>query len=405
MKKLSILLSLSFLLLLSSCGINNSAGLEKASPESMGMNSEKLSMVDGIINNAIAEGTVPGAVISVVRDGKLVYLKAYGNKSVIPDTVAMTTNTVFDLASVSKCVGTTLAFMQMVEKGKVRLSDSVAMYIPNYAPWINDTTGERVPVRIIHLLTHSSGVIPYINMNTFVAKYGEGCPDSLIKHIATETGRRFKPGTDYMYSCLNFITLQNILQNITGQKLCDYVQENVFDALGLKHTCYNPTGEILALCAPTTVQEDGLPLVGKVHDPIARRINLGNSGNAGVFSSAEDLAVIAAALMNGGEINGHRVLGDLTVEKMVTVPVEIAPHIGRALGWDNRSVAAGIKGDFFHPTRTICHTGYTGTSMVIDIDSKTAVILLTNRVHPYDVGSVTRLRALVSNVVAGSIEE
>lgn len=403
MKQLLNLCYLSIALLVSSCCCNES-GLSMATPESMGMNSDKLALVDDVISNAIAEGAVPGAVLSVVRGDKIVYLKAYGNKSVVPDTIPMTTETVFDLASVSKCVGTTLSFLQLVEKGKVRLTDNVSMYIPDFAPWVDSETGEKRDIRIIDLMTHTSGLAPYIATNDFIAKYGEACPDSLIKHIATEVKRNFKPTTDYMYSCLNFVTLQNVLQNVTGEKLCDYAQANVFDVLGLKHTCYNPTGETLALCAPTEVQEDGLPLVGKVHDPMARRINLGNSGNAGVFSNAEDLSVIAAAIMNGGAVHGHRILGDLTIEKMITVPESNAPHVGRALGWDNRSDAAGLKGDLFSSTRTICHTGYTGTAMVMDMDSKTAVILLTHRVHPQDKGGVGRLRALVSNIVAGSIE-
>lgn len=404
MRQLFTILFLSTLMLISSCCGAPEGTLAKATPESQGMNSEKLSLVDDVINDAISQGSIPGAVLSVVRDNKIVYLKAYGNKSVVPDTIPMTVETVFDLASVSKCVGTTLSFLQLIEKGKVRLTDPVNMYIPDYAPWVDPETGEKVDIRIIDVMTHTSGIAPYVDMNEFVARFGEACPDTLIRFIATEAKRNFKPTTDYMYSCLNFITIQNILQNVTGEKLCDYAQQNVFGALGLKHTCYNPTGENLELCAPTEVQADGLPLIGKVHDPIARRLNLGNSGNAGVFSNAEDLSVIAAALMNGGEVNGHRILGDLMVEKMIQVPEKNNPEVGRALGWDNRSESASIKGDLFSSTRTICHTGYTGTSMVIDIDQKTAIILLAHRVHPVDKGGLGRVRALVSNIVAGSIE-
>ena len=138
---------------------------------------------------------------------------------------------------------------------------------------------------------------------------------------------------------------------------------------------------------------------------MARVVNCGNSGNAGVFSNAEDLSVIAAAIMDGGSINGRRILSPLTVETMATVPPENNPAVGRALGWDNCSDSAGLRGDLFSRTRTLCHTGYTGTSMIMDLDSKTAVILLTNRVHPYDEGGCGRLRALVANAVAGSIEK
>ena len=379
--------------------------LAKASPESMGMDPQKLSQVDAIVESFISDGSIPGAVLSVVRDDKIVYLKAYGNKQVVPDTVAMTTNTVFDLASVSKCVGTTLSFMQLIENGKVRLTDDVKMYIPDFAPWTDPETGEKVDITVRDLMTHTSGIAPYISVPPYVERFGAATPDSLIHYIATEVKRNFRPGTDYMYSCLNFVTLQNILQNVTGERLCDYTQKHVFDALGLKHTCYNPQGETLELCAPTEVQPDGLPLIGQVHDPMARVINCGNSGNAGVFSSAEDLSVIAAAIMHGGAIHGRRILSPMAIETMATVPPQNNPAVGRALGWDVCSDSAGLRGDLFSRTRTLCHTGYTGTSMIMDLDSKTAVILLTNRVHPYDEGGCGRLRALVANAVAGSIDE
>lgn len=391
---------------LAGCTVQPAEGtLRKATPESMGMNSAKLSQVDAIVESFIADGSIPGAVLSVVRDDRIVYLKAYGNKQVVPDTVAMSTSTVFDLASVSKCVGTTLSFMQLVENGKVRLTDDVKMYIPDFAPWTDPDTGAKVDITVRDLLTHTSGIAPYISVPTYVERFGAATPDSLIRYIATEVRRNFRPGTGYMYSCLNFITLQNILQNVTGERLCDYTQKNIFDVLGLKHTCYLPQGETLELCAPTEVQPDGLPLIGQVHDPMARVVNCGNSGNAGVFSNAEDLSVIAAAIMGGGSINGRRILSPLTVETMATVPPENNPAVGRALGWDNCSDSAGLRGDLFSRTRTLCHTGYTGTSMIMDLDSKTAVILLTNRVHPYDEGGCGRLRALVANAVAGSIEK
>jgi Beta-lactamase class C and other penicillin binding proteins len=160
----------------------------------------------------------------------------------------------------------------------------------------------------------------------------------------------------------------------------------------------------MKLVAPTEKQKDGSVLLGEVHDPLARVINKGNSGNAGVFSCAEDIAILSAALMNGGEINGKRVLGTQTVKTMIRVPKE-TKELGRSLGWDNYSPYASNNGNLFDPECTFGHTGYTGTSIVIDPISKTAVILLTNRVHPEDKGGVVRLRALVSNIVAGAIEE
>ena len=394
--------------------------LRQATPESHGMDSEKLAQVDRVINDAIAAKEIPGAVLSVVRGNDIVYLKAYGNKSVVPTVEPMTTETLFDLASVSKCVGTTLAFMQLIENGYVRLTDNVDRYIPDFKPWTDPESGETVDITVRDLLSHSSGLTPYINADTFVKEYGGNNPEKMEWYIATKVKRNFRPGTDFLYSCLNFVTLQRILERVTGEKLYEYAQKHVFDVLGLTHTCYFPliytpaasnSAELAGLCAPTEVQADGKPLVAQVHDPMARRIMGGNSGNAGVFSNAEDLSVICAAIMNGGclvdkkgnSLESTRILSPATVRLMTTIPSQNDPSVGRALGWDKKSSHSGLRGDLFNPETTIMHTGYTGTSIVIDMESKTAVILLTHRVHPQDKGSVGRLRALVANIVAGSI--
>ena len=390
------------------------------SPERHGMNPVKLAQVDRVVNDAITAKEIPGAVLSVVRGNDIVYLKAYGNKSVVPTVEPMTTETLFDLASVSKCVGTTLAFMQLIENGYVRLTDNVDRYIPDFKPWKNPESGETVDITIRDLLSHSSGLTPYINADTFVKEYGGNNPEKMEWYIATQVKRNFRPGTDFMYSCLNFVTLQRILERVTGEKLYEYTQRNVFDVLGLTHTCYFPliytpavsnSAELAGLCAPTEVQADGKPLVAQVHDPMDRMIMGGNSGNAGVFSNAEDLSVICAAIMNGGclvdkkgnSLESTRILSPATVRLMTTIPSQNDPSVGRALGWDKKSSHSGLRGDLFNPETTIMHTGYTGTSVVIDTESKTAVILLTHRVHPEDKGGVGRLRALVANIVAGSI--
>lgn len=394
--------------------------LKQDYPERHGMNPEKLAQVDRVINEAITAKEIPGAVLSVVRGNDIVYLKAYGNKSVVPAVEPMTTETLFDLASVSKCVGTTLAFMQLIENGYVRLTDNVDRYIPNFKPWKDPESGETVDITIRDLLSHSSGLTPYINADTFVKEYGGNDPEKMEQYIATEIKRNFRPGTDFMYSCLNFVTLQRILERVTGEKLYEYAQKHVFDVLGLRHTCYFPliytpaasnSAELAGLCAPTEVQADGKPLIAQVHDPMARRIMGGNSGNAGVFSNAEDLSVVCAAVMNGGvlvdkkdrPLESTRILSPLTIRLMTTIPSQNDPSVGRALGWDKKSSHSGLRGDLFNPETTIMHTGYTGTSIVIDMESKTAVILLTHRVHPQDKGGVGRLRALVANIVAGSI--
>ena len=397
------------------------AQVKTDSPRNHGMDPERLARVDEVIAEAIRDGEMPGAVLSVVRSNHIVYLKAYGNKSVVPDTVAMTTGTIFDLASLSKCVGTTLSVMQLIEDGRLRLSDPVKRFIPEFKPWTDPESGQTTDITVRDLMTHSSGLSAYYDAGKIVARFGPHQPDSLMRVIATEVERHFRPGSDFLYSCLNFITLQHILERVTGERLCDYAEAHVFAPLGLKHTGYLPLqddlrtparhAEWLPLIAPTEVQADGTPLLGAVHDPLARLVGGGNSGNAGVFSDAAGLSRICMMILNGGKAWAdkklgypeERILSKAAIRLMETIPATNDPSVGRALGWDVRSTHSGLRGDLFNPETCLMHTGYTGTSILIDTETRTAVILLTNRVHPSDNVAVGRLRALVANIVASSI--
>ena len=364
--------------------------LQRVAPEQTGMNSRQLTYADKAIETAINNKEIPGAVLAVVRHGKLAYLKAYGNKQLLPDTEQMDVNTVFDMASVSKAMSTAISAMILIERGQLRLTDRVSLYIPGFSE----------DIRITDLMTHTSGLPPYAPVKELTAKYGAPNPKGLIEYISG-CKTNFKPGTDFQYSCLNYIALQHVIETVSGQSLRDFAKTHIFDPLGMQHTDYCPTGETLERCAPTEKQKDGSILKGIVHDPLARIMNAGVSGNAGVFSDANDLAILAAMLLNNGEYNGHRILSPLGVKTMRSIPRHI-PGLGRALGWDLFSPYASNNGDLFGPN-TYGHTGYTGTSITIDPDNDTAVILLTNSVHPDDKGKATRLRSLVANAVAASI--
>jgi CubicO group peptidase (beta-lactamase class C family) len=249
---------------------------------------------------------------------------------------------------------------------------------------------------VIHLLTHTSGLPAYASLANLQQQYATPNPDGMMEHIAN-VQRQSQPGTQFRYSCLNFITLQRIVETISGKSLQAFAQENIFKPLGMKHTDYNPTGETLNWAAPT---ESNQTPRGTVHDPLARVMNGGVSGNAGVFSNAEDLAILAAMLLNNGELNGVRILSPLTVRAMRTIPKGYE-EFGRALGWDISSAYSSNRGDLFG-TEMYGHTGFTGTSLVIDPETKTAIILLTNSVH-LETGNAIRLRSLVANAVAGAI--
>ena len=396
--------------------------LQRVAPEQVGMDSRRLMYADEVIEAAIANKDIPGAVLAIVRDGKMAYLKAYGNKRVYPNAEPMTTGTVFDMASCSKTMSTAVCTMILVERGKIRLSDAVSVYLPGFQNWVSEDGKDKKTIRVSDLLTHTSGLPSYGPTAELEKQYGSPNAEGLMEYIKT-CKRQFKPQTDYSYSCLNFITLQNIIEKVSGQSLREFARENLFDVLGMDYTDYLPTirdkkgnwintvdanwaslveGDWHDVIAPTEKQTNGQVLCGQVHDPLARIMNGGISGNAGIFSRAEDIAILCAALQNGGEWNGRRILSPQTVKAMRTVPRGDVAQFGRTLGWDNSSGYASNQGDLFG-WNTYGHTGYTGTSIIMDPDNNTSVSLLINSVHPEDGHSVVRLRSLVANAVAGSI--
>ena len=387
--------------------------LDHTAPETFYINGSTLEKCDSVINEAIAQHNAPGAVLCIVKNDKIIYERAYGNKQLLPKKELMSTKTVFDLASLSKCFGTTIAVMQLVEQKKIRLNDPVDKYLPGYTNWHEG--GKEVKIRVKDLLTHTGGLASYIPVDSLSKAWGEFQSDSLRRYIIKDLPRRSRPGTKRIYSCPSFVSLQYIVESVTGQRLCDYVQANVFNPLGLIHTRYLPLDreipeDYLSLIAPTEMlipghsasnqiapnTKTGELLKGQVHDPLARRFNIGNSGNAGIFSCADDLAVMCAALMNGGEIHGRRILKAKTVKKMFTIQDK---KIGRMLGWDSTSPYAWFVEGPLSKDKIACHTGYTGTSTIMDLNEKLAIILLTNSAHPFDEGNIGQARKAVSEIV------
>ena len=401
--------------------LNASANnIPTASPEEVGMSLARLRAADEVILRAIRDHRTPGAVLAVVRHGKMAYLKAYGNRQTYPTTQPMTTQTVFDMASCTKPMATAISAMLLVERGKLRLSDPVSTYLPEFKNWHGEGK-DSVTIRVEDLLTHTSGLPPYAPVKTLAEANGKPNPAKLMAYIA-RCKRDFKPHTDMQYSCLNYITLQNIVERITGQSLRTFAANNIFIPLGMNHTDFLPcapdksgklantsqprwvtNGEQASLTpiAPTERQPNGTVKLGQVHDPLACTLNGGVSGNAGLFSSAEDVATLCAMLQNGGEWGGKRILSPLTVKAMRSIPQNFN-SFGRSLGWDVSSAYASNQGDLLSD-EAYGHTGYTGTSIVIDPVNDLSIILLCNSVHPVDTTNVIRLRAQVANAVAASI--
>lgn len=398
--------------------IGNAQHLPIVRPEKVGMDSQRLLRADSAIEDAIKKGNIPGAVLAVVRHGKMAYLKAYGNRQTWPVTREMTTNTIFDMASCSKAMSTAISTLILCEQGHLRLLDAVNQYIPDFEDW-RDENGETTTIRIQHLLTHTSGLPAYFSP----AADAVPNPDAAIDRIS-HMKRLSEPGTAFRYSCLNFITLQRIVETISGMSLRDFSRSHIFAPLGMNHTDYLPcapdasgiwrntslpcwadpqdtAGKWREFVAPTSKQTADSVLCGMVHDPLARLLNGGISGNAGLFSTAEDIAVLCAMLQNNGAWNGKQIISPLTARLLRTVP-RFAEQFGRTYGWDCYSAYASCNGDLFSP-ETYSHTGFTGTGIVIDPVTDCSVILLTNVVHLEDGGGTVRLRSIVSNAVAASI--
>lgn len=407
---------------------------------------ERMECADSVICRAIAHREFPGAVLCVVKRaddarsmGDVLYLKAYGDMQLYSsrdtlsgeycsDVIPMPQDAIFDLASLTKSVGTTLAFMHALEEGRVTLNGKVKEYIPDFKAWdsiapVEDVKGrrkrvepkvvERRDITIMQLLTHTSGMPAGVYVPRFMERFAgqelsrEALVDSLESYLACEERRLFRPGSDMLYSCLNFILLQRIIERTTGESLDSYTTRHIFAPLGLKDTRWNPTGEQWQpqqreRVVPTEILADGTLLRGDVHDPLARIVMGGVSGNAGLFSSAHDLAILVSMIMNGGEIGDKRILSEASVDAMMRIPERYSAQ-GRALGWDGQSEVGGSVGDLMTPHSVIYHTGYTGTSIAIDMERGVAVILLTNRVHPDDGGAVGRTRSVLANIVMSSI--
>ena len=416
----TILKLLSLLILAAMPVFSQAQQLKHVRPEKVGMDSQRLLKADSIIENAIKQGDIPGAVLAVVRHGKIAYLKAYGNRQVWPVVRPMTTNTIFDMASCSKAMSTALSALILCEEGKFRMLDAVNRYIPGFENW-KDASGETTTIRIHHLMTHTSGLPAYYSPPADAVPN----PDAAIEHIS-HMKRGFEPGNGFRYSCLNFITLQRIIETISGMSLRDFSRQHIFAPLGMNHTDYIPCApdangvwhntdqpcwaalmpkgeDWRSIVAPTTRQTADSVLCGMVHDPLARIMNGGISGNAGLFSSAEDIAILCAMLQNEGTWNGKRIMSKQTARMVRTVP-RFAEAFGRTYGWDCYSDYASCNGDIFSK-KTYCHTGFTGTGIVIDPEMDCSVILLTNSVHPDEGGSTVRLRSVVSNAVAASITD
>ena len=348
-------------------------------------NDSRLSVLDSIVNGAIAQQQIPGAVLIVGHDGRVVYRKAFGNRALEPRHEAMTLTTVFDIASLTKVVATTTAVMQLWERGKVRMSDPVEKYLPEFGQ------NGKQDITVRQLMIHYSGLAPDLDLaKPFAGK------EAAYRMALAETPER-APGSRFVYSDINFVVLGALVEKLSGESLEEYCAKHIFSPLGMKETRFVPPPSWAARTAPTEEDENHHMLRGVVHDPTARRMG-GVAGHAGVFSTADDIAKFAQALLDGG----HGVLTAATIAKMTSPQQPATGTAVRGFGWDIDSPFSTNRGELL-PVGSFGHTGFTGVSLWIDPTTRTYLVLMTNAVHLGEKGSAVSLRTKVATAVAAEL--
>ena len=361
------------------------ASISAQSPSHAGDRHADFQAIDAIMEKAVADGNIPGGVVLIGHNGKVVYRKAFGSRSLEPTREPMTIDTIFDLASLTKCIATTTSMMKLIEDGRVRLNDPVAAYLPEFAQ------NGKQDITIRELMTHYSGLAPDLDLKA------EWQGRDTAFRMAMQQTPQYPPGSRFVYSDINFETLGFIVEKITGKSLNDFATQSVFMPLGMKDTRFLPPAEWLPRIAPTQYDEHNQMLRGVVHDPTARRMG-GVAGHAGLFSTADDLAKFAEDLLSG-----YKILSRSAVEKISTPQQPANASSQRGLGWDIDSPFASNRGELL-PIGSYGHTGFTGTSLWIDPVTDTYIILLTNAVHPRGGKSTVSLRARVATAVVQSLD-
>jgi beta-glucosidase-like glycosyl hydrolase/CubicO group peptidase (beta-lactamase class C family) len=356
-------------------------------PRVAGLHPRRLGRADSLLHASIREQAFPGAALAVGREKTVAKLDGYGYYTYALEE-PVTARSRFDLASLTKVIATTTAAMKLYEAGRLALDDRVAKYLPDFA---QNGKGE---VTIRRLLTHSSGLKPYLG----TGERGETRTD--IERAIMAQPLQYESGAKSEYSGLGMIALQLVVERITGQSLAAYAEKHIFEPLGMMRTGFRSVdaGATDSSFVPTADGEDAF--YGRVHDPLARQMG-GVSGNAGLFSTAEDLSKFAYMLVNEGRIYGKQFLEKETIERF-TRRAEGLGESTRALGWDTKTMGEGYSaaGSRFGP-ESFGHTGYTGTSLWVDPEKDLFAVLLTNRVYPRggENDKITGVRPMLHDLV------
>jgi beta-glucosidase-like glycosyl hydrolase/CubicO group peptidase (beta-lactamase class C family) len=360
-------------------------------PVNAGFDPDSLRQLDRIIERAIADSAFPAAELAVLRDGMLVYSKSFGTFTYDRASRPIDNTTMFDLASVSKVIGTTSAVMKLYDNEQLGLDDRVGMYLPQFA------SGPKSVITIRQLITHRAGFPPFRRFFLMCSTATAGV-DSIFA-----TGLVATPGDTTIYSDIGMITMGKVVEKITGMPLHVYVRREFFEPLGMKRTMYAPPESLASQCAPTEIDTLWRKRLvqGQVHDENAALLD-GVAGHAGLFSTASDLAVYMQMLLNKGAYGGVRFLKESTVIEFTR---KYVPGQERYLGWDMKSPTGSSAGTLFSPS-SFGHLGFTGTSVWTDPDRRISVILLTNRVHPTRASQkIQRIRPAVHDMVIRALKD
>jgi len=368
------------------------------SQNSSHINIECLQEIETLINIAIQNNELPGAVVLVSHQDRIVYHQAFGNRCVYPAIEPMTTDTIFDLSSLTKLF-TATAVVKLAELGLIKIHAPVATYIPEFGK------NGKTKITIKQLLTHSSCLIsdnPHKDYDNGYEKAFEN-----IYNLAPEK----RPGSSFMYSSVGYLILGELVQRVSGKSLAAFLYEYIFKPLTMTDTMFMPPQELHARIAPTA-QRYGVWIRGEVHDYRSHAIG-GITGHAGLFSTTLDLAKFCSAFLNQGHAflcesdatlkdpaRSENILEPLSIESMLS-PCKIASDT-RGLGWDIDTRYSTLRGDFFREG-AYGHSGFTGTSILLHQPSKTVLIILSNRVHTNKNGNIIPLRAKIANVVAHAL--
>lgn len=384
-------------------GILYNSYFPKADPGSVGLASEALQKIDAIATDAIEKGATPGCVVLVARNGKIAYNKAFGYTN-FDKKEPVTTDMVFDLASVTKISATTVSIMKLYEEGKIDLEKTLG----DYLPWVQGS--DKAPLKLKDILLHQAGLNPFIPFYREVIDTASGQPrpeyfatqkdaehqfrvaenlylrndwqDTLYKRILQS---KLTPADKYVYSDNDFIFLGKIVEAVSGKPLNEFARENIYEPLHMTTTTYRPR-ELMPVNQIVPTEEEKhfrqQLIRGDVHDEGAAMFG-GVAGHAGLFSNAYDLAQLYQLLLNGGELNGVRLFKKSTIDKFTAYNSAISR---RGLGFDKPEKDNATRKEPY-PSKSVSpetfgHTGFTGTCVWVDPQYNLVYIFLSNRVTP-----------------------